>query len=259
MRLKRNNPLNKVPVAAGTILFFFSSISRAQGPSEDPLQFFESKVRPILATQCYGCHSSKSKVASGGLRLDSKADFFQGGHSGPPVVPGKPGESKLIQVIEYASDLKMPPQGKLKPEQIETLTRWVRSGAAWPDEAVDPKITAAAEARKKADAAKLNHWAWKGPAKPAVPNPQGVAWAETDIDRFIFAKLEEKHLAPVRDADPRTLLRRVYFDLTGLPPTPAQVNSFASDPSRAALEQVVDRLLASPEFGERWGRHWLDE
>ncbi len=230
----------------------------AQQPSAEAVQFFESKVRPIFASQCYGCHSGKSRIASGGLKLDTRNGFFQGGQSGPPVVPGRPDESKLISAIQYTSELKMPPAGKLKQDQIDILTEWIRFGAAWPEEATDPKEAANAEAKKKAEQAKLNHWAWTPPKKVSIPAVRDTSWPSSEIDRFILAKLEEKGLKPSADADPRVLVRRVYFDLTGLPPTPKVVSAFAANPSPPAFEQIVDGLLASPEFGERWGRHWLD-
>lgn len=182
--------------------------------------------------------------------MDTRASFFQGGQSGPLVAPGKPDESLLLKVVGYSSALKMPPTGKLKPEQIEVLTEWVRMGAPWPEEA-EP-------AQQKANTGRLGHWAWKPVIKPEPPKTKSSTWSDGAIDRFILAKLEEKNLAPSPDADRRTLLRRVYFDLAGLPPTPEELHAFLNDTSPKALESVVDRLLAAPTFGERWGRHWLD-
>jgi hypothetical protein len=193
----------------------------------------------------------------GGLRMDSRASFFQGGQSGPVVVPGKPDDSLLLRVVRYASELKMPPTGKLKPEQIDVLAEWVRMGAPWPEEAA-PVSDAAVATRKKIDTERRNHWAWQPVVKPVPPTPKQSSWAISDIDRFILARLEEKGLKPSPDADRRTLIRRVYFDLTGLPPKPEEVEAFVKDQDPKALEVVVDRLLASPHFGERWGRHWLD-
>jgi hypothetical protein len=225
--------------------------------SPEGLKFFESKVRPLLVAQCHGCHSSKAKMAFGGLRMDQRAMFFQGGQSGPLVVPGKPEESLLLKVVGYASNLKMPPSGKMNPEQIEVLAEWVRMGAPWPEEKaaeVDPGAALQTKAKQEA----LKHWAWKPVQKAEPPSTKSAVWSDHSIDRFILAKLEEKKLKPSPDADRRTLLRRVYFDLAGLPPEPSEVKAFLEDSTPTALEKVVDRLLASPAFGERWGRHWLD-
>jgi hypothetical protein len=242
--------------ALPVLLLVGASLVVAQATPEQ-IKYFETNVHPILASQCYGCHSTKSKMTFGGLRLDSRASFFQGGQSGPVVVPGKPDESLLVKVVRYASDLKMPPTGKLKPEQIDILTEWVRMGAPWPEETA-PIPDAAAANRKRNDEERRKHWAWQPVVKPVPPTPKRASWATGDIDRFILAKLEEKGLTPSPDADRRTLLRRVYFDLTGLPPKPEEIDAFVKDLNPKAFEVVVDRLLASPHFGERWGRHWLD-
>jgi len=211
-------------------------------------QFFESKVRPLLAAQCFSCHSSKSKMTFGGLKMDQRASFFQGGQSGVVVVPGKPDASRLIEAVRYAGALKMPPSGKLKPEQIEILTEWVKIGAPWPEESNDD-AEAALKKRQALDEERLKYWAWQPVRKPQ-PND--------GIDRLIRAKLAEKHLSPAPAADKRSLIRRAFFDLTGLPPTSADVEAFLKDDSPQAFETLADRLLASPQFGERWGRHWLD-
>lgn len=224
------------------IALLLSAASSQAQPDAAGIQFFETKVRPLLVTHCQGCHNSKGKMAYGGLRLDQRALFFQGGQSGPLVVPGKPAESLLLKVVGYGAELKMPPTGKLKPEQIEVLAEWVRMGAPWPEEL--------APVPSKAKQETLKHWAWQPVAKTKP--------ADGAIDRFILAKLEEKGLSPSPEADKRTLLRRVYFDLAGLPPNPKEVDAFLNDASPKALETVVDRLLAAPSFGERWGRHWLD-
>jgi len=196
-------------------------------------------------------------MAFGGLRLDQKALFFQGGQSGPLVVPGKPEESLLLKVVSYSTQLKMPPTGKLKPEQIDVLAEWVRMGAPWPEE-VAPAVDVGAAANAKAKQDALKHWAWQAVVKPEIPKTNSPVWSDQAIDRFILAKLEEKNLAPSPDADKRTLIRRVYFDLAGLPPANKEIDAFVKDTSPKAFESVVDRLLAAPAFGERWGRHWLD-
>lgn len=246
----------RLSLATMSLFLLTASFLHAQ-PSPEDLRFFETKVRPLLVAQCHGCHSSKSKMAFGGLRMDKRASFFQGGQSGALVVPGKPDESLLLKVIGYSSELKMPPTGKLKPEQIEIFTEWVRMGAPWPEDA-ELAHDVAEVAQKKVRTEVLNHWAWKPVAKPQPPQTKSTSWSDAAIDRFILAKLEEKNLSPSPDADRRTLLRRVYFDLAGLPPTPEEMSAFLKDTSPKALESVVDRLLASPRFGERWGRHWLD-
>ncbi len=155
---------------------------------------------------------------------------------------GQPGESMLVHAIQYTSGLKMPPAGKLRQDQIEILTEWIRSGAAWPEEAIDPKEVADAEAEEKSRTTKLNHWAWTPPKSLSVTAVRDASWPSSDIDRFILAKLEEKGLKPSADADPRILVRRVYYDLTGLPPTPKAVAAFAANPSPQAFEQDCRRV-----------------
>ncbi len=234
-------------MSALTLAVFATSLLAAQ-TSPESAKYFETNIRPLLASQCFSCHSSKSKMTFGGLKMDQRASFFQGGQSGPLVVPGKPEQSRLLEVVNYAGALKMPPSGKLKPEQIATLTEWVKMGAPWPEES-----NAALEAEQKSkaalDAQRRQYWAWQPVRKPA---------ADATIDRFILAKLAEKQIPHAPAADKRTLIRRAYFDLAGLPPTASEVQAFLADSSPDAFAKVVDRLLASPHFGERWGRHWLD-
>ena len=220
-----------------------------QSPAID---FFESRVRPLLAAQCYACHSGSAKIAQGGLRLDHREFLLKGGHSGAAVTPGKPAESRLIQAVRHEAKPAMPPTGKLKPEQIGILEKWAEMGFPWPDEPVPeagPKNSA-----KREDP--LRHWAWQPVRNPAPPQMAGQS--ATPIDRFVLSALERRRLTPNGSADAATLLRRVYLDLTGLPPGVEEMRAFLADPSRAAFEKAVDRLLAAPEFGERWGRHWLD-
>ena len=185
--------------------------------------------------------------------LDSRSGWEKGGESGPAVVPGNPDESLLIQAVRYG-DLEMPPKGKLPAEAIAALERWVKQGAA------DTRVLKADPARAKNDVdARRNHWAFqpiRGESPP--PNVKDKAWPLDDVDRFLLARLEERGLRPVGEADRFTWLRRVSFDLTGLPPTPIAVVAFRDDASPQAYERVVDRLLGSRAFGERWGRHWLD-
>jgi hypothetical protein len=236
--------------------------SFAQTITSEQLEFFEKKVRPVLAEHCYGCHSATAKKLKADLRLDSRAGMLTGGDLGPALVPGHSEKSRLIEAITYKNvDLKMPPKTKLPDVVIADLTAWVKMGAPWPDEKLVKKNTSSEfnlEKRKK------DHWSWQPIRDPAVPPVKNAAWPKGDIDRFLLAKLEAKGLKPAGNADPRTLLRRLYFDLIGLPPTRAEVGEFLASwdaPSakrQAVLEKVVDKLLDSPQFGERWARHWLD-
>lgn len=211
-------------------------------------QFFETQVRPILVGKCYACHASAAK---GGLRLDSREGVMAGGKDGAVVVLGHPESSVLSSAVHYAdTKLQMPPRGSLKPEQVAILDQWIADGLPWPKSDRRP-------ATETVTAAQRDFWSYHPPVRPQVPDVESK-WAETDIDRFVLAKLGEKNLRVGGDADKRILLRRVTYDLTGLPPTPAEELAFAADRSPQAYEHVVDRLLASPAYGERWGRIWLD-
>ncbi|HLQ46670.1 MAG TPA: DUF1549 domain-containing protein, partial [Planctomycetaceae bacterium] len=218
----------------------------AAGPQRD---FFESRVRPILANRCQACHGPKLQEAE--LRLDSKAALTKGGDGGAVVVPGNPDASKMIQAIRRNGALKMPPEQPLPAAEVETLIDWVRRGAFWPNEAALPANGSIREAAMK-------HWAFQPIMEPPVPRVPNDNWSQTPIDRFILAKLCEAGLSPSPRADKRTWLRRASFDLIGLPPTPDELAALEADESPDAFARVVDRLLASPHYGERWGRHWLD-
>jgi mono/diheme cytochrome c family protein len=207
--------------------------------------FFEKRIQPILKQRCYKCHSHESGKAKGGLVLDSRAGWQTGGSEGPAIVLGKPGESLLLQAVRYES-YEMPPKGKLPDDEIALLAKWIAMGAPDPRKSKDPKI----------DPKKL--WALQPIKKPAVPTVKDVKWRRDELDAFILASLEEEGLRPASDADRYTLLRRVTFDLTGLPPTPQEIESFINDQSDRAYENVVDRLLGSPGFGDHWARHWFD-
>ena len=216
--------------------------------------FYESKVRPLLVEQCYSCHSATAKKLKGDLRLDTKAAWLKGGSSGPAIVPGKPDDSPLVQAIRrnHKDIAAMPPEKPLGPDAVAILVDWVKRGAPAPDDAAVAKPKESIEAARK-------RWPFTPvPATVPVPAVKSAAWPATDIDRFLLAKLEAKNLTPVGDADNRTLIRRATFDLIGLPPTPEEVDAFLKDDSPLAFEKLVDRLLASPRYGERWGRHWLD-
>jgi hypothetical protein len=235
------------------LAFAFCTLAHAADkPSAADLEFFETKVRPVLAKNCYGCHSSETKSPMGGLFLDSRNGVLTGGKSGPAIVPGKPDDSLLIQAINYQGR-KMPPAGQLPDAAIADLTRWVAMGAPDPRES-NPTAPAYSIDIEKG----RQYWAFQPPQKPAVPKVKNAKWSSQPIDRFLLAGMEKARILPVPDADRTTLLRRVTLDLTGLPPTPEEVAAFQKDTSRDAYAKVVDRLLASPRFGERWARHWLD-
>jgi hypothetical protein len=221
------------------------------------LDFFEVRIRPVLVENCYDCHSRTADKVKGGLLLDTREGLLHGGNSGPAVVPGNPDASPLIEAVRYTNeDLQMPPEkhgGKLTDAAIADLVAWVQRGAP------DPRANAVAGSSSKTyGGVGKDHWAFQPVKKPAVPPVRDAAWARTPVDRFILAKLEAVNLTPNPDADKRTLLRRVTFDLTGLPPTPAEIDAFVADTAPDALAKVVDRLLASPQYGEHWGRYWLD-
>lgn len=222
--------------------------------SPDQLDFFEKKIRPVLADTCYKCHSEDSEKVKGGLVVDSKQGLLQGGDSGPSVVPGDLRKSLLIQAVRWDDqDLQMPPKEKLSDEVIADLEKWVRMGAP------DPRVGAAPLARTVIDIEKAREfWAYQLPKAVVPPKSKNAAWARTEIDKFVAAGHDAKGLTPAGDADKQTLLRRAYFDLVGLPPKPEEVKTFLVDNSPKAFEKVVDRLLASEQYGERWGRHWLD-
>jgi cytochrome c553 len=220
------------------------------------LDFFEKKVRPILVSRCYTCHSAATKP-SGGLRVDDRNGLLTGGGTGPAVVPGKPEASLLMKrITETNAGKRMPKEtDKLAEEEIATLGQWIKDGAVWPPVELPASF---GQARHRYEKLRKQHWAWQPIQDPAVPAVKDSAWPRDAIDRFILATLEDKRLAPVADADRVTLIRRVTFDLTGLPPTLSDIDAFLADHAPQAFERVVDRLLASPAFGERWGRHWLD-
>jgi hypothetical protein len=216
------------------------------------LQFFENRIRPVFVENCYKCHSQQAQKVKGGFLLDTREGMLKGGDTGPAIAPGDPESSLLVKAIRYTDpDLQMPPKGKKLPDGvIADLTAWVKMGAP------DPREATAAQ-KSWADSGQ-NHWAWQPLRKQAVPEVKDAAWPKTPVDNFILARLEEKGLKPNPSADKRTLIRRVTFDLIGLPPTASEVDDFLKDDSPEAFAKVVDRLLASPHYGERWGRHWLD-
>ncbi|QEG32352.1 Planctomycete cytochrome C [Gemmata obscuriglobus] len=248
------NRFRLIPLAM--LVLAFSATARAADPDAAKVEFFEKKVRPILAGHCYGCHSADTKPA-GGLRVDDRNGLLSGGNTGPSVVPGAPEKSLLITRVTTKNEKRrMPSEGEaLSEEQVGVLRQWIKDGAAWPAVRVPASL---GQAKPEYEKLKKEHWAFRPLAEPTAPAVKDAAWARGAVDRFILAALEAKGLKPVGDADKVALLRRVTFDLTGLPPTPAEIDAFLKDESPTAFEKVVDRLLASPQFGERWGRHWLD-
>jgi mono/diheme cytochrome c family protein len=230
------------------------------------VEYFEKSVRPILATRCQGCHGPAKQ--KGGLRLDARSSLLAGGSTGPAVVPGNPKESLLVDAINYGEAFQMPPKSKLPDAEIATLTEWVKRGAPWgiqtpiaPANGADDKASAKSDQLSKEEYQKrARFWSFQ-PIKSVTPptSPTGARdWARNAIDRFIQAAMAQHGLAPSAEADKRTLIRRLSFDLLGIPPSPSDVAAFIADPAPDAYERLVDRLLASPQYGERWARHWLD-
>lgn len=227
--------------------------------SGEQTEFFEKQVRPILARHCQSCHNARAGVA--GLDLTSAAGFTRGGESGPVINQSNPEESRLLKAISYQESLKMPPKGRLPDEDIAVLTAWVKMGAPWP--AVQAATISEAKPQKKTTVREFTEiekafWAFQPMQSPAVPRVNNQAWVKSPVDAFILHKLEEKNLTPAPPADKLTLLRRATFDLTGLPPTETEISDFLADHSPDAFSKVVERLLSSPRYGEKWGRHWLD-
>jgi len=238
---------------AAALLLAANSASFAAEPMTEQFEFFEKKIRPVLVQHCYKCHAEGDDL-KGGLRVDTKEGLLRGGNSGPAVMPGKPEESQLIFALEYET-VEMPPSRKLPADVISDFVRWIKMGAP------DPRVTveASVPSAYKIDLeAARRHWAFQPPVTHAAPAVRNQSWPLDDVDRFVLARLESMELAPSADADRGTWLRRVTLDLTGLLPTPEEQRAFEADNRADAYAAVVDRLLASPRFGERWGRHWLD-
>ncbi len=226
----------------------------AQAPSPATLEFFEKEVRPLLAAHCLKCHGDDKPKAM--LRLTARDAVLTGGDSGPAAVPGKPDDSLLVKAVRYRDDLKMPPKEKLGARDVATLTRWVTLGLPWPETDVKPSVSGP----KKIEIGdeQRRFWSFQPVKSPPAPHVKDASWPRADLDRHVLAALEAKGLRPAKPADRRTLIRRATFDLTGLPPTPEDVDAFLKDDAADAFAKVVDRLLSSPAHGERWARHWLD-
>ncbi len=237
-----------------TILIAASAASALRAADDAAgIEFFEKKIRPVLADNCYKCHSSTSEKVKGGLLLDTRDALLKGGDTGPAIVPGNPEKSLLIKAVRYTDEnLQMPPKDKkLSSAQIADFEAWVKMGA--PD-----SRTNSAKATSVVSESARKHWAYQPVRSPALPTVKNSQWVQSSLDNFVLAKLEAKALTPSRRADKRTLIRRATYDLIGLPPTPEEVDAFVADNSPDAFAKLVDRLLASPHYGERWGRYWLD-
>jgi hypothetical protein len=252
-----NPTIRRVPSLGRPVLaslaVVLAGLGQAWGGDNPPVSpeaaaFFETSVRPILVEHCLKCHGDKKQ--SGGLRLDARKPLLEGGDTGPAIVPGEPEKSLLVQAVRHQGELKMPEKEKLPEAAIASIDRWVRMGAPWPEGTIPN------EANR--DAAAKGHWAYQPVTNPAIPSVKASEAVVSPIDAFVEARLEAKGLTLSPLADKRTLIRRVSFDLTGLPPTAEEVASFLADSSPQAFARLVERLLASPAYGERWGRHWLD-
>ncbi|HYF36890.1 MAG TPA: DUF1549 domain-containing protein, partial [Prosthecobacter sp.] len=228
------------------------------GIPPDQLNFFEKNIRPVLIEHCYKCHSAESEKIKGGLTLDTKQATLLGGESGHPgVTPGNAAESSIYTALTYQDDdMQMPPKQKLPDDVIANFRKWIEMGAPDPREST---VANPAGGRREINMDEgRKHWAFQKPVKTPPPALKNEGWARSEFDKYIQSGLEANGLRPAKDADRATLIRRIAFDLTGLPPTPDEVKAFATDTSDDAVKRVVDMYLDSPRFGERWGRHWLD-
>ena len=248
------------PAMRSLLLSFFAAIcamvvTSAWSVADEATAFFESRIRPVLVEHCYKCHSGSAKSLKGGLRLDSREALLRGGGNGPAILPGKPDDSLLIKALSHEGDVaEMPPDEKLPDQVLADFRQWIARGAP------DPRNGSLAVTKPAGGdvPAGREAWAFRPPRYPRVPSVRDTSWARDELDRFILARLETKELRPATDADRYTWLRRASLDLVGLPPSLDQIAAFINDPSPWSKERVVDRLLASPAFGERWARHWLD-
>ncbi len=252
--IKVRRTLTQVILALLLTCASFTNLKAEELSKEDSL-FFESKIRPLLINRCYSCHSEGKKV-KGHLLLDRKAGWKKGGDGGPTIIPGDPEKSLLIQAVSYQnSELQMPPKSKLPDHEIALLVEWVQRGA--PDPRTNLKAKKSEDEFDVQERAQA-HWSWKPAVSPKLPAVKNKSWAKDPIDYFILNRLESKKLQPAPEASPRTWIRRVTFDLTGLPPRPEDVKAFVKDPSPEARRNAVKRLLNSPHYGEKWAQHWLD-
>lgn len=230
------------------------SIAEEPSPSDEEIQYFERKIRPILAHRCYSCHSNDAKVLRGGLRLDTAASVQKGGDSGPTLVAGQPDASLLIHSILYDSDIQMPPKGRLPDAEIKELTEWVKRGAPFPKSLVEPDQ----KARQINFDEGRRFWSFQPVSRQPLPEVKDSQWPKSRVDAFVLSSMEREGLVPAPPTDRVALIRRLSFDLIGLPPLPEDVQSFVKDDSPNAIGKLVERLLASPQYGEKWARMWLD-
>jgi hypothetical protein len=240
------------PFVCFVAVIFTASTGRADAPAAE--EFFEKEVRPLLSEHCWKCHGDTKP--KGGLRLTSRESVLKGGDTGAAAVAGKPKESLLLQAVNYSDSLQMPPKGKLSDRQIAVLNRWIEVGLPWPRNTANKEREGGGAFHISDEQRRF--WSFQPMKAAAPPNVRDATWPTSDLDRFILAALEAKGLRPAKAADKRTLLRRATFDLTGLPPTPQEMQAFLGDDKPGAFARVVERLLAAPAYGERWGRHWLD-
>ncbi|MFO0950098.1 MAG: PSD1 and planctomycete cytochrome C domain-containing protein [Isosphaeraceae bacterium] len=248
--------LTRLALLACVPAVLLPAAARADGPKDAAAkaEFFETRVRPVLHDHCVSCHGAKT--ARGGLRLDSREMLMKGSEAGPVVTPGDPEASPLVEAVRRTGPVQMPPKKPLDPKAVADLTEWVRLGAPWPD--APPAATAKPVSAPDGSEAWRDHWAFRPVRDVPAPAVRNGKWPRTSVDPFVLAAIEAKGLAPSPEADRRTLIRRVSADLIGLPPTPEEVEAFVNDRAPDAYERLVERLLASPHYGERWGRLWLD-
>jgi len=241
-------------------LIFFATLSFSSiGAEPADATFFENRIRPILVQHCYECHSVKAGKSKGQLLVDSRASLLKGGETGPAIVPGDPNKSLFIRAISYTDEsTEMPPKGKLSQAIVNDLTTWVKNGVPWPAEDAPQTALKKSEIRDTYEKLRAEHWCWQPMKSVEPPSVRNRAWVRGAIDQFVLATLEKQQLSPAPAAEKHILLRRLNFDLIGLPPTAAETALFIKDETPDAYEKAVNRLLASPHFGERWGRHWMD-
>ena len=251
------SPFFILTIACATGFMGVSTVVCQDSFSPEEIEFFEQSVRPLLVDKCYECHGPDAEPLEGGLALNSRKAIIEGGGTGPAMVPGHPEESLLIDAINYGDVYEMPPDTKMDQDDIDTLTRWVEMGAPWPKEKTS-KPTVKPEAGFDIKQRRSRHWCWQPIANPKVPAVSNQNWSQDAIDHFILAKLDSLNLRPAEKTSRERLIRRAYFDLLGLPPSPEEIKSFVAEKSETAYSDLLDRLLSSPQFGERWARHWMD-